>query len=276
MKEFGLEVKIKDKIIQVYFLPMSYLDWIKYSRDDGTIDPDPPVVRYILYTYVTRAYIVENTTTTDLEVSDLLLMGTAITNSVLRSLSEKSLFSDNEKYANILVKLEERTRTLQGSYDYFIFINGGIDLYLRVLELDALNRAQVIAMLEKATGICVSDRFEHSISLDIPLDMITPTDKYTNQLQRDMKQGKIEKNDKIINYRQKGNIPVPDKKPVDTSDLHAASRNALARELENARRNKAQKARYFNWHEDQADISRFDNAEDKDLLNRVHPSKSGS
>lgn len=106
--------------------------------------------------------------------------------------------------------------------------------------------------------------------------MITPTDKYTNQLQRDMKQGKIEKNDKIINYRQKGNIPVPDKKPVDTSDLHAASRNALARELENARRNKAQKARYFNWHEDQADISRFDNAEDKDLLNRVHPSKSGS
>ena len=57
MQEYGIQVS--DSVGQrmnVYFMPMSYIDWVKYSDAGVASSKDPSVVRYLLKTYITRTF----------------------------------------------------------------------------------------------------------------------------------------------------------------------------------------------------------------------------
>jgi hypothetical protein len=274
MQEFGIKVSDSTgKQMILYFLPMSYLDWLKYSPTGVLHSSDPAVARYLVRNYITRAYYVSitqdgKTEHAELTTEEILDTSTGVVSKILESMFDKAGFSPDEEYVRLIEKMETSSRTITGSYDYFLFIHGGIDLYLRAIEMDAVTRAQIIMLMEKATGVSVKKRFDDSIEYKVPLDLQSDNSKYEGRMRTDMRRGIIHKE------KRKGTIPdgtqeVAESVPPDTKEMIERSRAALETELSAAR--SGGKKRAFDWSRDEAAITGFEKKQDKEILNKELP-----
>lgn len=271
MKEFGASVSIgKDRSILVFYLPLSYSDWTKYTDTLGGVDPDPASVRYIFEKYITRAHLTEGDTTTEITPHNIALEGPAVVEVITKAMGAKSGFGNIEQFKKTLTDLELKSRTLMGAYDYFIFVHLGMESYMQCLDMDITNRAQIIIVLEKHTGISVSSRFDDSLNYNIPLDLIEENDKYENGLRQMMKKGKIDRGPK---RRPKQTMPegttqTQVREPADRHSMIDASRSALEQEMTIANKNKELKERHFNWSRDEQSISKFEKTQEKEMFDK--------
>lgn len=270
MQEYGIQVS--DSVGQrmnVYFMPMSYIDWVKYSDAGVASSKDPSVVRYLLKTYITRTFTNEydnNGDPVQVEGSaDIICdMPPGVQDTIVGAMFTKSGFDmDDEEYSELISKLERKSRTLMGCYDYFLFMHGGLEFYTRCLELDSRTRAQIIMLMEKTTGISVKKRFHDSVTLETPLDLVSENSKYEGKMRTDMRSGRVQKT------HRDGTLPdgteqVKENLPPDLNQMLNSSRSALERELRNA---SAGKRKAFDWQADEAAITGVDVRQEKDIYN---------
>lgn len=265
MQEFGIKiVDSTGQALSVYFMPLSYIDWVKYSDMGVASINDPSVSRYILKTYVTRALSIGTSDTSEIPIETLCEMPPSIQHKILEAIVNKSGFDmEDSQYSEVITKLERKSRTLMGCYDYFIFLHGGLDFYLRCLELDSKTRAQIIMLMEKTTGISVYKRFNDSIKMETPLDLVSENSKYEGKVRSDMRSGRIQPQKRASSLPE-GTHQVRDNVPPDLGQMIAHSRSTLENDLRAGQRKKKQS---FNWQEDEAAISGFDISQDRQMYN---------
>ena len=155
-----------------------------------------------------------------------------------------------------------------GAYDFFIYIHAGLDGYLRALEADAHSRAQLIVVLEKATGISVERRFEDSITNETPLDLYSEPGSYENKMRQSLRKNQMHGKQNRQPSTPPGTYPVQERPPVKADDMVEATRHALQQELAVATANRNAKQARFNWQDDQAAIESFERTQDKELMDK--------
>ena len=191
-------------------------------------------------------------------------MPPGVQDTIVGAMFTKSGFDmDDEEYSELISKLERKSRTLMGCYDYFLFMHGGLEFYTRCLELDSRTRAQIIMLMEKTTGISVKKRFHDSVTLETPLDLVSENSKYEGKMRTDMRSGRVQKT------HRDGTLPdgteqVKENLPPDLNQMLNSSRSALERELRNA---SAGKRKAFDWQADEAAITGVDVRQEKDIYN---------
>ena len=265
MKQYGLRIKRKiddgrESYIEVYHLPLSYMDWAVYSGSDELFDP--ATVRYLLYQYVTRVVLDGEEST----VQKLLTDHVSVIESVVTNIVKMSIFQDEEKFSSLIASLDQKSKTLIGCYDLFVFQQMGAPFYLSMLELDAYTRAQVIMMIEKSTGINVKERFDEAVRLKIPLNVMSGPDQYKRDMRkfgvsapvRDKRRPPMED----FNNTQKNMAGLTQEKMPSNVDvmLSEASRS-LSEALNAGRKKTAAKSQPqklpFDWHKDQTTFDQF-------------------
>lgn len=270
MQEYGIQVS--DSVGQrmnVYFMPMSYIDWVKYSDAGVASNKDPSVVRYLLKTYVTRTFTTEinsngNAMQVEGTADSICDMPPGVQNRIIHSMFEKSGFDvEDDEYSDLIMRLERKSRTLMGCYDYFLFMHGGLEFYIRCLELDSKTRAQIIMLMEKTTGISVRKRFQDSVTLEQPLDLVSENSKYEGKMRNDMRSGRIHKTPRD-NSLPDGVEQVRENLPPDINQMLHSSRIALENEFRSA---SVGKKKTFDWQADEAAITGVDRKHDKDVYN---------
>jgi len=269
MREYGFEATgAHGELRTIYFTPMSYVDWLTHSDDDTMLEPSS--VRYLIAKYVTRVHDEQNEQIDPLQLLDLPPNTLA---NLIRGMVSKSGFSDPEEFKKIMERLEYTSRTIMGAYDYFILAHMGPDIYLSMMDQSVHIRANLIAQIERYTGITVASRFEDSIREGMPLDVVSLPEQYEKNMYR-MKKGRpLNKTNTGIN-----NIPGVTKPqgtpPGDFRDLVAKSASALSSEM--AQANKDAKAkRAFNWQADNLDMMKHAAAHDQDVLNQERQPPAG-
>jgi hypothetical protein len=156
-------------------------------------------------------------------------------------------------------------------------MHGGLDFYIRCLELDSKTRAQIVMLMEKTTGISVKKRFQDSITLETPLDLTSENSKYEGKMRTDMRSGRIQKTHRDGTMPD-GTEQVRDNLPPDLNQMINSSRSALEQELYNA---STGKKKTFDWQADEAAITGVEVKQDKDMYNMEkkppndHPGKGG-
>lgn len=268
MRVHGISLTIDDRAqteLFVYFVPLTYADWVKYF-DAGTSDRfDPPVIRYVFGTYVTSAFYRTADGDSDVTALQLSELPPSITTKIISSIADKSGFTDGDAYSALIESLELKTRTLIGSYDYFLYLYLGTDGYLSALNMDALTRAQLITMVEKSTGISVSKRFKDSIELNMPLDLINQVAKYEGNIRAKERSGQL--------HRPRRDMSVPDgahpsEKTSESTSVEAmvaSAKQALDAEFSLSRR--GTRKQYFDWNSDQYAVDSASASEDAAIFN---------
>ena len=270
MKEYGIGITNHDgDKITVYFMPMSYIDWKTYFAFESRYDL--PSVRYLIHTYTSRAYKIANNEETELSVIDIINLDPAPLNKIIDMMFEKAGFNDEKSIQNVMEKAETHSRTLVGMYDRFILIHGGIEMYISMLEQNVHVRSNVISALEIMTNVSVANRFNDSIANDIPIDIVTPKEKYDNMNRR----------------RNKGqHVPVPDQSipghdgtdqdvPTDMKELAEASRAALHEQLKSDKEARTKRKVAFDWMRDEQDYATHNRKEDRHILDKDRMPDSG-
>lgn len=272
MKQYGLRLrrpKSKDgeSVLEVYHLSLSYMDWAVYSGSDELFDPS--TVRYMIHQYVIK--VVDNGQ--EVPVDFIMSEPTVIIEKIISSIVSKSIFTDDAQIESIMDSLRKKSKTLAGSYDLFVYLHGGPDLYLRMLEQDAYTRAQVIMMLELGTGITVKERFDRAVKDKIALDLVSDPSTYERNLRkhggpvprRPQRLSPLDEHNRSNMMedgtgnkfrRAAGQAEVPSK----VNEMLDESRSALAQALDAGRRKQAKnpEARpVFNWNQDQSMIDQM-------------------
>lgn len=258
MKLYGLKITRKDtKVLEVYFQSLSYIDWTIYSQ--GSEMFDPATVRYLINAYVARATLDgEEITPVDLSNESPSVVQKLITN-----MFQKSMFSDEDKLAELMNSFEQRSRTLSGCYDLFIFLNMGADFYLQMLTQDVYTRTQIITMVEQATNINVKERFDTAVTKKIPLDLSSNQDQYKRNMRKHgqpvqrnpLRENPLREHQRNMEQQQ----PTPkEKMPSSVDSMLAESREALGSAL-NAGKTKERQVdkSVFNWSKDEAQYGQF-------------------
>jgi hypothetical protein len=265
MKQYGVRIRRKnsrgeDKILDVFHLPLSYMDWAVYSSSEELFDP--ATVRYLFDRYVIR--VIEEGI--DLTVRDLLESDASVIETVVSNIIKKSTFQDPNSFPALVKSLESVSKTLAGCYDLFIFQQLGPDFYLRMLDSDAYTRAQVIMMLEKSTGISVKERFDEAITKKIPLDLLSSPDQYKRDMRKhgmsrpNMRPQRKPPLDEFKNSSRDLNIPPAskDKMPSNIDSMLSEAKSSLAEALNAGRKKAKNKKSTFDWTQDEASFNQFE------------------
>ncbi len=274
MREIGVQVEIpinknSKSIYSVYFYPLSYLDWSYYSESgipsSGVYDPAS--LRYIFSKYISRASksISDDgniSSTEEVPAVSLVDLPADASVGIVNRMFSSSIYSNPEDMSELVNRLEKSSRTLPGTYDMFILMQtGNYDLYLRALEMEESQRVQLIMALEKMSGIVVSERFNDSIELNIPIDLVNSNNKYKSGLK-----GK-EKPD-----RQQMKVPKPagtvTRDDIDQSVLERISNTRSALDIALGKRNDVKGVKpSFDWGRDNMEYDGF-SKDDRDALNK--------
>jgi hypothetical protein len=264
MKQYGVRIKRKkdgkESYMDVFHLPLSYMDWAVYSGSKELFDP--ATIRYLLNQYVVR--VIEEGA--ELSINQLLESDMSIIETVIGNMIKKSIFQNQDDFTQLVMSLDKASRTLSGCYDLFIFQHLGPDFYLRMLEADAYTRAQVIMMVEKTTGISVKERFDEAVAKNIPLDIMSSPDQYKRAMKKyGMPRPNMgaRRRSPLDEFKETAkDIPIPptkDKMPSNVDAMIADARSSLADAL-NAGRNKTQRVKpAFDWQKDQGTFEQFEN-----------------
>lgn len=259
MKHYGVKVDDGKRKLEVYFRALSYIDWATCYDPEEMLDPS--TVRYIVSEYVLRVV----TNGEDISPLELLSAPVAVQQSVITAIFNKAIFQDDEKYAKIMLTLEQRSRTLIGCYDLFLYLHLGVEVYLQLLDQDAYTRSQVVMMLEKRTGVNVRERFDFATKNNVALDLISDPDTYKRNLRKHggpvpanpmTRQNPLYQHQKTMQQMQKPQGP---DMPSNIDTMLTDSRSALQAAL-NAGRKKAglpQKQK-FNWQTDERQFGQVD------------------
>lgn len=127
--------------------------------------------------------------------------------------------------------------------------------------MEESQRVQLIMALEKMSGIVVSERFNDSIELNIPIDLVNSNNKYKSVLR-----GK-EKPD-----RQQMKVPKPagtvTKDDIDQSVLERITNTRSALDIALGKRNEVKGTKpAFDWGRDNMEYDGF-SKDDRDALNK--------
>jgi len=257
MKQHGVRIKRKkdgqEVFLDVFHLSLSYMDWAIYAGSTDLFDP--ATVRYLLTQYVVRA--VDNGK--ELTIQELLAEDMSVIENVISNIVKKSIFQSPEEFDKLLAALESKSRTLFGCYDLFIYQHLGIDSYLRMLDVDAEARIQIVMMLEKITGINVRERFDEAVAKTIPLDLMSTPDQYKRSMKKygaPRPQTGEKRRSPLDEFRDTSKerpSPSKEKMPSNIDAMLAESRSALADALNAGRKKPPPEKPVFNWHKDQVE-----------------------
>jgi len=261
MKQYGIRIKGKkgnvETHVDVFHLPLSYMDWAVYSGSDELFDH--ATIRYLLYQYVIR--VVDNGV--EVPTDSLLKMEVSVIEKVITNLIETSIFHKPESFYELIESLDKKSKTLSGCYDLFIFQQLGVESYLQLIERDAYTRAQIIMMIEKSTGINVKARFDEAVSKGIPLDLISTPEQYRKGMKQRGFSKPMERARKSPLDAHKdafGDVQKPPREdmPSNIDSMLQESRDSLAAALQAGKRKSSGKKPTFDWTKDQGAFDQFD------------------
>lgn len=220
---------------------------------------DPPTVRYLVSEYIARATLDNK----EITPAELAKESPSVLKQLITSMFEKSMFSDEEKMEKLIEGFEQRSRTLAGCYDLFIFINMGPEFYIQMLGQDVYTRAQIITMVEQATGIKVKERFDDAVAKKIPLDLSSNQEQYKRNMRKHghpvprnpIRENPLREHQRNMEYQQQQQTP-REKMPSSVDTMLAESREALSSAL-NTGKSKGKPA-VFNWDKDESQFGQFE------------------
>lgn len=273
MKEYGISITgTGGEKITVYFVPMTYMDWKSYSSFSNRYEL--PNVRYLIRQYVIRAYkITDSQEEVEISFKDIMELPPTPINKIIDMMFDKAGFGSLDLVRKEIEEAEQQSMTLIGIYDRFILMHGGIEMYMSMLEQNVHVRANVISAMELITDVKVADRFDDSLEYEIPIDIITPKDKYDNMIRRRNKGQHVpvprQNLDRSVDS-EKGNS----ESPTDMTELVELSRTMLSKQLTADKGNRSKRKVAFDWMRDEQDYVTHSNREERDILNTKLPSNS--
>lgn len=253
MHEYGFAYRIRQSTeLEVYHTPVHYADWIRFFVPESRYVESS--IRYLVQRYCTRAYLIENGVRSEQLAADSLLVrdspaySQAFLIEVVDSIITKTTFDKGNEFAQDVDGRREFSTTLIGTYDFFIFLYLGPESYLSLLEADDAQRAQIIAMLERQTGISVRERFDTAVRNNIGIDLTKPARQYQGDLKR-------------LQRNRPGIEGQTDVSPLDPKTLEAVTqcRQALAQDLLAGAT--AGKKKTFDFASDQRAYAQFEHDE---------------
>ena len=245
MREYGVSVadKTSKDRVDVYFTPMTYVDWCTYNT--STESYDNASIRYLFKKYVRSAVLKKSEgDTVELGTVQLCALSPSVLKEIVDKMILKAGFSAIDEFVTLLNQLERNASTLPGAYDLFIYLNTSIDVYVSFLEKTMYERAAFIATLEKVTAISVKDRFDLSLEVGCDLDLITPPTSY-----RPKSKGKA-----VTSLRDKFNGTDVSEEQIEAFE---ESSRSLRDELRRGR--SQQKRQSFDWTKDNQELETFSN-----------------
>lgn len=287
-REYGIQIKIGDKETTVYLSPLTYADWLYYGDPENLYTPS--VYRYLILKYITR--VTQDDTVMNASEFISLITGDndLVFKTVLDFMIDKSGYGDVSYFEDKIAKYTTRVLKRDGIYDIFIALHTDPGTYGLLLESDIETRAHFISVLQHTTGIDIRERYDDHVEYGVPLDLTTPGVEYEKQAtaylntnDKEAARKRIENhNKKHINQRnmvknqESGQPPEPGPNDVTREYLAGTefkdTTEALHHALDTDQRNPKQ---VFNWHSDEADLSRNDLDEDSKIITTDRPTPAG-
>jgi len=271
MREY--RIKITDRTtgskLLIGYTDLSYMDWALYHENETRFDP--PVFRYLVTTYLTHAATIgdDGSQTEQLSHEDVFNLPVSQQKQIIDRMFQSSTFEDSDKFEEILIRLEEHSKTRMGSYDLFLYIQLGLEGYLSLLTQPPEIRAQIIMVLEKMTNIDVSSRFEESIATGQPLDLVTLGGAYEREKRKKAQMNPNARRDPNISPVKRFHHEGREDLPADIGEMINTSREALQESIQRSK--KGESPEYFNWQSENKKIMNDDRFQDRQILSTKHP-----
>jgi hypothetical protein len=176
MKEFAREISAGPDILRIYYLPMTYRDWLFFS--DSSAATDRNALRYLFGKYMTHASLTSGNQTEDIDARGLVDLSVGVVTQAAYAIIEDSGFDDSDMFSRQVTRMSDQSMTLMGVYDTFILIHGGIDLYRQYLDASIYDRTMIVSALQRLTRIDVAERFRYSIDNNLDVDIINSPEKF--------------------------------------------------------------------------------------------------
>ena len=246
------------------FEEIPYLEYVCFSPEEKRYTP--PVYRYIF-----AKYLISLTKAEKGEAGEEHELGSEyamtklpehLVKLLVDAMFDKSRTVTEDDFDKLIEYLGKQSLTKLGTYDVFLYIHLGPEMYLQLLNAPTHVRAQLITLIEKTTGINVRDRFEEALRTGAPVDLITTGAAYDRQRRKGVSQQPITK-------KYAGKF-AQEELPADIDQMIEASQRSLSEVLEAARRGKPEK---FSWTKEAAEMSRFESERDRILLSRERVQK---
>jgi hypothetical protein len=262
VREYGISISdTTGEKIKVYFTLMTYIDWKScYPLD---IRYTLPSTRYLIQKYVSRAYKTVDDIDIDITYNDILALPPTPINTIVDAVIDKAQFGSVDSIKEQIEEAEKQGMTLVGLYDRFILIHGGLEMYLTMLDQNALVRSNIISALEAMSEVSVYKRFNDAITQDIPVDIITSKDKYDNMMRRRNKGQHVP--DPKLSTRHTPGMDNEDK-PANMDELVKMSREALSEQLQTDKNSRNNRKAAFDWMRDEHDYTSHTKHEEKDIM----------
>lgn len=264
MYELGVKLSnAQGTSFTVFFRPLSYHDWTIYS--DPVVCMEPSAIREIFNRYVTR---ILDDGGNESSLDALLAHGPAMVNTAVESIIDRSGFgNDGETFPDLVDKLEQSCNTLMGNYDTFLFlhlIKINPEAYFALLREDATIRAQVIAMIQKITGINVLRRFKEATESGAEIDIMSSPRDYDQKQKR--REAAPSKDRGLFNQQKPPVIPSQNMPDSQLKEMVMNSQRALQEALE---RGKTSPTKTFDWAKDEAQFGGADRKHDQDVVTQA-------
>lgn len=245
MRIYGIKLKRSDGAndsIKVFYTPMNFIDWKTYNP--ATIRYDVSAVRYIISTYV-KEYLINDDPR---DINEILNLDVAKQKYIIDMIFSNSIFGNGDKFRSLIDESITQSKTLDGCYDYFLYIHLDINTYLTMLEQDAETRAHIIGILEQRRNINVKNRFESAIENNMPVDLTSTEEEYKKIMKQYKRTGRMVPPTVLKS-------PVSDKLPENMKAMAAESRELLAAQLRGEAPAAAKEKRAFNWQDDELNFN---------------------
>lgn len=253
-----LRDKLRGTEYVVRFRELSYLDALTFAREERRYQP--AVYRYLIAEYVLDVYE-KGDSPRSLGVDEVFDFPEHLIKLMVDTIVERSTVLNEEAFLGEVENLGQQSLTLMGTYDVFLYVHLGPELYLQLLTQPPNVRAQMVVLIEKTTGINVKERFDTAVATGAPVDLITTGAEYKKQ-QRRREKGGPEPRRPVQKYAGRF---AENEVPQDIDEMIALSKQTLDEAIAAAQRGKPER---FSWSREAAELSRFELEREARLLAR--------
>lgn len=251
-------ITLKDKLsgisYKVTFRELSYIDAIAF--EDEARRYQPPIFRSLFLEYVQE--VVKGDPPEVVSFDELISLPEHLLKLLVDAMFERSTYLAPDAFTTLIESLGERSLTLEGTYDVFLYAHLGPQLYLELLKAPPHVRAQLIVMIEKTTGIRVKERFEEAVKTGKPVDLITTGASYD----RNKRRNEPRRQEPVRKYTGRF---TPEELPHDLDEMLELSKRTLDETLAAAKMGNPEK---FSWTREAAELARFEAERERLLLER--------